>query len=163
MERRMKLERRTALATAGVVTLVVLAGAGAMAASLGILDSTDAKPVGKLSPITAEVSGSGATDGETGPTPRVTTVYVDEVVRVPIAGGSAPTTASGSADSSTGVKPVPGVVSTPSASVSDDDRTDDSGVGESHESDDDDSRGSDHESDDEDDHGSEHEGAEEDD
>lgn len=162
----MKLERRTALATAGVVTLVVLAGAGAMAASLGILDSTDAKPVGKLSPITAEVSGSGATDGETGPTPRVTTVYVDEVVRVPIAGGSAPTTASGSADSSTGVKPVPGVVSTPSASVSDDrtdDRTDDSGVGESHESDDDDSRGSDHESDDEDDHGSEHEGAEEDD
>ncbi len=155
------------MATAGVVTLVVLAGAGAMAASLGILDSTDAKPVGKLSPITAEVSGSGATDGETGPTPRVTTVYVDEVVRVPIAGGSAPTTASGSADSSTGVKPVPGVVSTPSASVSDDDRTDDrtddSGVGESHESDDDDSRGSDHESDDEDDHGSEHEGAEEDD
>lgn len=155
------------MATAGVVTLVVLAGAGAMAASLGILDSTDAKPVGKLSPITAEVSGSGAMDGANSPTPRVTTVYVDEVVRVPIAGGSAPTTASGSADSSTGVKPGPGVGSTPAAAVSDgdrsDDRTDDSGVGESHESDDDDDQRSEHESDDDDGHGSEHEGAEEDD
>ncbi|MBI1844789.1 MAG: hypothetical protein HYR89_09305 [Actinobacteria bacterium] len=147
----MKLERRTALATAGVVTLVVLAGAGAMAASFGILDSTDGKPAGKLSPISAELSGSGATDGTNSPTPRVTTVYVDEVVRVPIAGGSAPTTASVSTDSSAGVKPAPGVPSTPAVSVSDEDRSDDRGAGESHESEAEDA------------HESGHEGAEEDD
>lgn len=90
------LERKTALVSAGVITLVIAAAAGAMAANFGILDSNN-NPAGNLSPVSADISSStsttvGSTVPGSGQGGNVKTIYEDQVIRVPV--GSAGTTGS---------------------------------------------------------------------
>ena len=81
------MDRRTIIATAGAITLTVLAGSTAIAANMGILGDSPKAPVGQLSPVvnlqttstaeTAEPARSRAATTSTLP-PQVETVYVDE-------------------------------------------------------------------------------------
>lgn len=73
------MDRRTALTTAGTVSVVVVAAATAIAANVGILRGTNASTsVGKLTPV-AEHPVSTSPTAE----PEVVTVYQDEVVKAP--------------------------------------------------------------------------------
>ena len=63
------MQRRTALLSAGSMLAVVLTGATALGANIGILNSADGSPIGQLT-SNAEVASTVA--------PRVVDVYVDD-------------------------------------------------------------------------------------
>lgn len=80
--------RRTIVATAGAITLTVLAGSAALAANLGLLDDADGDQVGDLSPVTTQVESQGNPARNRGPRPStakedVEMIVVDEYVTVP--------------------------------------------------------------------------------
>jgi len=94
------MDRRTIIATAGAITLTVLAGSAAIAANVGILGDSSKGPVGQLSPIVSFEPTSTAPRARHADTSAVTTttlpaqvetVYVDEYV--PASGGSSPAAA----------------------------------------------------------------------
>ena len=64
------MPHRTALVTAVLIAVVVLAGAAAAGASLGILNAADSGPVGELSASASEAQMT---------TPKVIDVYADDV------------------------------------------------------------------------------------
>jgi len=84
------MDRRTIIATAGAITLTVVAGSTAIAANVGILGNGSKAPVGQLSPIVnldtpsttarAERAEAAAASTSTLP-PQVETIYVDQYVQ----------------------------------------------------------------------------------
>jgi len=82
------MDRRTIIATAGAITLTVLAGSTAIAANVGILGNGSKAPVGQLSPIVKRDTTSTAARAERAKAavtstlpPQVETIYVDQYVR----------------------------------------------------------------------------------
>jgi hypothetical protein len=125
-------DRRTVAATIGAVVLTLAAGGAAIAANLGILDSTNDGPVGQLSPV-ADVSTTSNAPTTTAK-PTVQTIYVDQYVTdgaqrsgspsAPAASGQQPS----SADSVTSVPSAPAPVvgqSTPPVTAGAEEHSDD--------------------------------------
>ncbi len=180
------MDRRTIIATAGAITLTVLAGSTAIAANVGILGSSPKTPVGQLSPVASletPPTGEGAArarsvdrSATTSTLPaQVETIYVDEYVPASprSAGSSGASDPAATTPAPTAVTPqTPQTPTTPapvvSSAVDDDSVGGDDGTvsepaaedGESEAADD---QGDDDEHESEDDEDEEYEGGEDDD
>lgn len=162
------MDRRTIIATAGAITLTVLAGSTAIAANVGILGSSPKTPVGQLSPVANLETPTGEGAGRVGSVDlsattstlpaQVETIYVDEYV--PASPRSAGSSGAGDPAATTPMTPAP----VSSAGVDDDSAGGDDGAVSEPAAEDGESEGADgqgdeyddeHENDDDDEHESE--------